>query len=241
LGNSNGNKKPTHRSSHYFGNPIGRLIRYGIRKFRQRHADKKKESSQDKASRRTANATIAIAILTITLAISSGFQVWAFILSERGIVATSRIALIPTDHPIPGQIVAFDIVIKNGGNSLVHVVLGRAEMANPNMPLPDTPFFDGSEQPWQTILLPGDSAALTSIPQFQGKKFEFGADNIDALNRGKMNIWIYGYIIYRDRFSTLLGPTTIGYCYHYNPTNTTSDPNFGMFDACGSSSYVYIH
>lgn len=51
-----------------------RFVHYAIREARKRKSEKKPESAADKAARRTANATIAIAFLTLVIAIVSYFQ-----------------------------------------------------------------------------------------------------------------------------------------------------------------------
>mgnify|MGYP001384188117 CR=1 FL=1 len=51
-----------------------RFIHYSIRQARKRKAEKKPEAPADKAARRTANATIAIAFFTLVLVIVSYFQ-----------------------------------------------------------------------------------------------------------------------------------------------------------------------
>jgi hypothetical protein len=51
-----------------------RFIHYSIRQARKRKAQKHPEPAADKAARRTANATIAIAALTLVLAVVSYFQ-----------------------------------------------------------------------------------------------------------------------------------------------------------------------
>jgi hypothetical protein len=86
--------------------------------------------------------------------------------------------------------------------------------------------------------LPDDTTHLVSTVPIAGKTAKFTATDIADINTGKLNIWLYGYITYRDRFSRVLGSETIGYCYHYIPE---SDPAIGMFAPCGSDAYVYIH
>ena len=179
-----------------------------------------------------------VAFFTFLLTIVTGISVWSFIQSERGSAYPLGISLIPDGRVTEGNIIAFKIKVRSGGKEAVQIIGGNAGMANPRKPLPADPLYDSGEQSWQMILLPGDFAYLTSIPTQQGAKMSFGPTDIPDINAGRLNIWLYGYITYRDRFSVLLGPTTVGYCFHYNPDN---DPALGMFDACGSAKYVYIH
>jgi hypothetical protein len=180
-----------------------------------------------------------VARLTLVLCLIGALQAWIFFQSERGILQPYGIALTPNPVISAHNQLIIDLAIKNGGKGVVVVVGGAAKFAVPMEPLPASPDYRGGLQPWQMIILPGEGAHLIAVPKNGEQVIKFEDSDIEGIRTGKLNLWFFGYITYRDRLSAIFGQQTVGYCYHYNPSMGT-DPNAGMFVSCGSDAYVYI-
>jgi hypothetical protein len=58
------------------------------------------------------------------------------------------------------------------------------------------------------------------------------AGDVKLLADGDARLFVFGYLTYRDRYSFLLGTTTLGFCGVYNLSGN-------QFENSGSSSYAY--
>jgi len=109
--------------------PVVRLWAWGVakikRKLHERRAERKKEIPQDRFARRTANATVAIAVLTVVVAIVGGLQYCTFqgqldvMQGElRPWVSANNIYISrPVIHDEAGLHVSLKFDLKNGGHS----------------------------------------------------------------------------------------------------------------------------
>jgi hypothetical protein len=152
--------------------------------------------------------TFVIAIFTAVLAFTSGFQVWAFIQSEKPIVGITDIRL--TDAIKVGQTSRIVIEIKNKGKTTAFVrelrLYGDGGMTVPPNAVPKLTDI-------KPPILPDDSAHVEwDIPQ------KFPQEYVDGINtKGDYHIWIVGVVKYTDRFGWL-GGGEIGFCFYYDPT-----------------------
>jgi len=95
------------------------------RKLHERRAERNKETSQDRFARRTANATVAIAVLTVVVAVVGGLQYCTFqgqlnvMQGElRPWVFANNISISgPVIHDEAGLHVSLKFDLKNGGHS----------------------------------------------------------------------------------------------------------------------------
>jgi hypothetical protein len=151
--------------------------------------------------------TFVIAFFTVVLALTSAFQAWAFIQSERPIIGITDIRL--TEELSASKLPRIVTEIKNKGKTTAFVnefkLYGDGGMTVPPNAIPR---LTDVKPP----ILPDDTAHVElDIPQ------KFPTEYIDGINKGEYHIWIIGTVKYSDRFGWLGGGET-GFCFYYDPS-----------------------
>jgi hypothetical protein len=174
-----------------------------------------------------------LALFTAVLAVSTGLQVWAFVQSERASIAPVAAGIDPVKITT-GPIVVY-VQIKNSGKdtALIQESIPNYKILDR---LPKFPNYGVVARVSRAILLPGQTLSTGGIAKVDGKPVMVTEDDVRSINNGEKFLWIYGKVVYRDRFSVIFGPQIIGYCFEYNPAN---DFRLGMFNGCGEENYVY--
>lgn len=112
--------------------------------------------------------------------------------------------------------------LRNVGSSTAHVTEGRvgyqySEEGRDALPIvPDYSRVGLYDNNITGMIFPGEVRVGNYYPMIERKGVMFSQEQLSKLNSGHANFWIYGYLIYRDTFSFLLGPTSIGFCYSYS-------------------------
>jgi len=228
LDESNNCEKPSKESKKDCTISVCRLIDYLKRKFYERKTKKENESPQDRAARRTARATGWIAAFTIVLAVSSGFQVWAFIQGQRAFLTLSNLYFDPAQVRV-GEPIRAVLDIKNGGRSIGIITEINLTVRLVDK-LPETAVYDtGGNQ---------------TIPPIEaGGRASIGVKTNKVLNEngragyasGAINYFLYGYISFVDDFS-IRGPKTIGFCFQFAVSQVATH---GQFIGCDEPQYTY--
>jgi hypothetical protein len=178
----------------------------------------------------------AITLFTLVLMIFTGIQVWAFVASERafvgltGIGSTTLVPLIP---------VVLNIRIRNAGRGVAFVIDSNTTLWLRDAPLPTTPEYN--RQNANSRLngsLPAGSDYNAKFWPFSdgGVPFTFTQQQIEAINTGRMLLYVYGYVTYRDEFSYIFGSRTSGYCVVFDPH--ADNAGGGQFNNCGLLNYI---
>jgi hypothetical protein len=156
--------------------------------------------------------------------------------SERASVVPVGIRFYPS--PLAVGYISAEMQVKNGGRATAIITDGRVVMGAPNQPLPATPNYNiADESPWHAVLLPDQTIPLSFTPLNNGSPIFLPPNNLDAVNKGDLKIRFYGYIVYRDDFSSFMGSTTVGFCYEYN---SQGDPEPQHFNHCKNDNYIYV-
>lgn len=176
-----------------------------------------------------------IEVFTGLLAISTTVQVWAFVQSERASIAPVAVGLLPVTITAGPLVVG--VQLKNSGKDTALIQENYLEFKIAEY-LPTFPLYGTNPHQSRVILLPdavlstGGAARTNNIPAI------IRAGEVDSINSGNTHLWVYGKIVYRDRYSFVFGSQVIGYCFEYIPAN---DPRAGMFNGCDAENYVYAY
>jgi hypothetical protein len=178
-----------------------------------------------------------VSAFTFILMIIAALQAWAFFISERAELAPSAMVTYP--NPLtPGATVSYGMTIKNGGKQVAIVNDLVSDISAPSAPLPDKPNYIHGAGNWPIAILPEQEVPMGGeVVDGNGRLAVVSNEDIAGLLNRKVNIWIYGYVSYRDAFSLLLGSKRMGFCFRYNPNGDLTKP--ASFQSCGNANYVY--
>ena len=198
--------------------PICRLVGYFVSKFREYHTKKKQETAQDRASRRSANATILIACFTIVLAIISALQWRALNVTNADFESTQRSFVVLSNFEAGAPSITlpnmwqFFPVLENGGNTAAtDVAVYAGEPIETDAPVNriDNATFK-KDQPIVFYMAPKSRAKL--------KGWEIPSVDIEKTGKGPFSLYIWGIVFYKD---DITGRHVTRFCNRIIRQNTT--------------------
>jgi hypothetical protein len=174
--------------------------------------------------------TRVVGIFTVVLAAVGGIQAWAFIQSERASVFFQLLRVVPmplvADTPL-----TIKIILANDGPAQAFVSEAKVKGWIGN--LADKPNYSDITY-----------AARAFIPAHGTRFLDIGPvkpalnwAQVDDVTKGRVPLYIFGYLKYTDDFS-IFGPKTIGFCAVFDPHNNISGSGF---NECENPNYVYRH
>jgi hypothetical protein len=173
---------------------------------------------------------------TAVLCLLGGFQIWAFIQSERAFVTPTELRF---DGPlVAGKEVQLVVALKNGGKGTGFITDGvsNAKFLAAGQNLPLKPAYVRAFPQSPGPVLPGGT--MTMLIQPSGARGEtrltFQENDVAEIVSQKIKMYIFGFVTYDDDFSFLLGKKTTGYCFIYKPDSTILP-----FYNCPESAYTY--
>jgi hypothetical protein len=118
--------------------------------------------------------------------------------------------------------------VKNTGHNYGTITAASLDRVNV---LPTEPTYDPAKIASDTIS-GGDEKRI--ISDLGDKPLAFTQQEINGLSNGHTYLKMAGFITYRDKY-WLLGNSVVGFCYVWNPTDTS----VGNFDVCSEGKYTY--
>jgi hypothetical protein len=177
-------------------------------------------SHLDKAEARFAGW---VARLTLVLCVIGGLQAWSFMQSERAFVALAAINM--QGGVQVGKPLTTSITFKNSGRSPATDV---TVYFSSGVQLPETPAYS---QNFRTIP-PIVSGGISTMNFGTGVPLQ--ESDAERLKTGKLEFYAWGYVSFRDHFSTIFGPTKVGFCAVFDwKANGTG------FESCSNNLYDY--
>ncbi len=175
--------------------------------------------------------TRVVGVFTGVLAFVGVLQFWSFIESERSFLTIKFNPAVFTAR-IPIKVTA---EINNSGHVAANIN-SIVVIRSPNL----------SKEP-NYLINPTEQSAPPVVPQQTTNiSFRFSSDGgarvtlddaeATAINGGTVNLYVYGYIVYKDYFSVLLGSSTIGFCVSYHPP---SESGHSTWETCQEPAYTY--
>lgn len=176
-------------------------------------AQKEKETPQDKFSRRTANATVAIAVLTLVLGVI-GVKQWITLkrtdeTTRQALINVQRAFVIADDLEIVPVIGAegkpdywkVSPMLENGGNTGtrdMHFFPGF--MRDKRTVMPELKRLDPDQTEVEFSTRPTFPAALGPKAKIPQATYIISRDDVADMKTGKLAIYILGAALYRDVF-----------------------------------------
>lgn len=179
--------------------------------------------------------TRVVAVFTAVLAIVGSIQAWAFIQSERAAVYVQIDGITPlpiiADKPFSVQ-----TGFVNTGRGQAFISAGQINVWI-GKSLPEKPHFVG-DQFGPKGAIPAQGKRFSSMPLNQPLNWA----QVDAIARGDLKLYIFGFAKYTDDFSIFGGEHTVGFCGVYNPRgyNPPSTPG-APIDDCDNPNYTYYN
>ena len=175
----------------------------------------------------------AIDIFTGLLAVTTAIQVWAFIQSEKSFLSVKFAPIVLE----AGKQIEIELMIHNSGRSeaIVEKFIANLKL---NQTLPQIPNYLPNTE---TVIAPpverDGTTKITFYPILErGRPATVSEDQITDLNLGKITLYIFGFIRYKDAF-TPWGTTTVGFCATYNPPHGSIPTTW---KTCQETSYTYV-
>jgi len=110
-----------------------------------------------------------------------------------------------------------------------------------NQPLPAIPEYKPGKELAPGTVLSGLTATVNAaVNGADGDGFTLTSESISLINSGNYQMYVFGYVRYRDEFSDLflLSDKINGFCQLLAPS---SDPKNAMFINCAERAYTYSH
>lgn len=175
-----------------------------------------------------------IALFTGFLVVVGGFQGWAFVQSERGFMHLEDIQLRPLSIGTPVSAVA---TLENSGRSITEIMGYNIswKFLDNSLDLPDIPqYYTGNGTPITGSFVPDEE--IKTIWTSRDSQ-NFATDKlISDIKLGKVRVFVYGYMTYKDSFSLLFGRRVTRFCAVYDATINVVASHFGR---CGKRDYEY--
>jgi hypothetical protein len=164
-----------------------------------------------------------VAAFTAVLCLIGGFQVWAFIQSERAFLSISAANILSTGNDSP-LIIGFEL--SNGGRS---VATGHINFYSRMRSLPSTPDYSNPLiMAYSPVVAGGIDRPSINVP--------LPSSDIAEIRGGQQPFFIYGIIYFSDVF-TFFGPKQVGFCLRFREIN--APPVVSFFGTCTESAYSF--
>ncbi|HWY61160.1 MAG TPA: hypothetical protein VNW15_04610 [Rhizomicrobium sp.] len=182
-----------------------------------------------------ARLTGYIACLTLVLAIVGVIQAWAFIQSERAFVFESleNITPFPLIHDQP---LTVSISVQNAGRTEAEITGANFTYLVTDKALPPKPaYVNGGSNALPHEIAAGATYRGSFLPQaFDGKvRASFPQEAINKIISGEIQVYIFGWIKYRDTFS-IFGSKETAFCGMFIPSNAAAT----QFNTCAEEAYL---
>lgn len=216
-----------------------------LRAARKRFAckDKSNEKTSDpnyqiaKWTQTVANWTRGLVIVGAITALILALQFWTLIQSERAFLTLGAMSFQPTT-PAAGNKILISYELKNSGRSAA--VIEKTSVNFAFGTLPSIPNYRNTVDALSPI--PAESSLPAHVgPSAQnGELTVWDKDLAQAIATQKIPFFIYGFIRYKDDFSTvfnlpIFGKMVLGFCYEYSPKDVPDS----TFTTCGNTKYTY--
>lgn len=174
--------------------------------------------------------TAALVFVTALLALISAFQAWAFIKSERAFVYPVALSV---DSIVANMPIESKLLVENKGRSTAEIEEFNTVLAAIGN-LPDTPNYVQGGMTTRNSVAPGSQFLLTVVPSYE---FKLDDAHLAAVREGKIKLYIYGHIAYKDEFSFWpFGSRDTGFCYQLAPNKNGTAVNFLL---CKEPHYLF--
>jgi hypothetical protein len=177
--------------------------------------------------------TAFVALFTCVLTIISGVQAWAFIASERAFVTVARpdLSLIAKAPDQPFQIPL--VVVNTGRDTAIATGFNVTLMTS----LPEKPQYIPISHASIKPLMVNTPEILIYRSRPGPWIWKFSKSEIDKIENGDPQLFIFGYIKYRDDYS-LWGDKETGFCFRYIPKPLIPEAHY---ETCDNAAYTFAH
>lgn len=150
--------------------------------------------------------------------------------ADRAFISIGVIEFEPS-VPVADKRIRIAIMLKNSGRNRATI----EGMATDRLgKLPPQPKYELTNIAHVDIPTGGD---LRVISDLGVKPLILAQAELNSLKDGSMEFIVAGFIKYSDVFSWFLGTTVLGYCYVWDPKDTS----VGNFSVCPEKAYVYTY
>lgn len=176
--------------------------------------------------------TRLVAWFTGGLVLIGGLNVWAFIQSEKSFLSVKF-------DPLgleAGKPIEIGLTIHNSGHSEA-MVMNFITNLHLNKTLPQVPDYRTNTDPIISPPIERDGTTKITFSPIVGiQAVAASEDQVRALNSRQLNLYVFGFIRYKDAFTPF--GSTVGFCAVYKPPHGSIPPTW---ETCQENSYTYAN